>query len=68
MTAITLDKRIERKGFGKQLWQFIFRRKTLVLGILFVTAITLIAIFAEKLAPYDPVQTPWNIGTSVGDG
>jgi peptide/nickel transport system permease protein len=59
MTALNLAKNIERKSFGNRLWQFIARRKTLFLGILFVSVISLTAIFAEQLAPYDPVQTDY---------
>jgi len=59
MTALNLAKTVERTSFGKRLWQFIVRRKTLFLGILFVSVISFTAIFAEQLAPYDPVQTDY---------
>lgn len=59
MTAVTLEKSNTGKNTWKRLWQFIARRKAFVLGVVAVMLVCLVALFAESLAPYDPIETDY---------
>lgn len=59
MSVVTLEQKQNVRNSGKHFWQFIARRRTLVLGIALIVFIVFVAIFAENLAPYDPIETDY---------
>jgi peptide/nickel transport system permease protein len=60
MTVVTLDHKRTVRTTGKRLWQFVVRRRTLILGIVLISIIGFIAIFAESVAPYDAIETDYS--------
>lgn len=50
-------ERVKEEGYWQILWKRFKRRKMAVLGLVVFTIITLIAVFASQLAPYDPNMT-----------
>lgn len=60
MAVATLNqKSTGTKNTWKRLWKTIVRRRTLILGVVLITLISLVAIFADSLAPYDPIKTDY---------
>jgi len=59
MAVATLNQKKSGKTAWKRLWTTIVRRRTLILGVLLITLISLVAIFADSLAPYDPIKTDY---------
>ncbi len=56
MAVVSLDPKVTGKFTWKRLWTTISRRRTLILGVILISLISLVAIFADSLAPYDPIK------------
>lgn len=59
MTVASLENIGSRKRTWSRIWRVIVRRRTLILGVLLLTLISLVAIFSESLAPYDPIKADY---------
>ncbi len=59
MAVATLNQKGTGKNTWMRLWKTIVRRRTLILGVVLISLISLVAIFADSLAPYDPIKTDY---------
>jgi len=61
MSAVLPQPVIERGATpGQRAWRRLLRRRGAMLGLVIVIFFVVIAIFAQYIAPYDPVATSWS--------
>jgi peptide/nickel transport system permease protein len=61
VSAVLAAPVIERGATpARRAWRRLLRRRSAMLGLVFVIFFVLVAIFAPVIAPYDPVATSWS--------
>jgi peptide/nickel transport system permease protein len=47
---------VQRKGTAPSLFRRLLRSKSAIIGLVIILGITVVAIFAQQIAPYDPIK------------
>lgn len=59
MAAAAAPKKPVARFFASRVWRRLARRKSALVGLVVVSLMVLVAIFAPLLAPYDPIAQSW---------
>ena len=61
MSAVLAPMAVARGATpGQRAWRRLLRRRGAMLGLVVVVFFVLLAVFAQSIAPYDPVATSWS--------